>query len=278
MIAFSIFWHPIYRYGIFYLIAFILWYLGCRYIAKKKYFAKKFPWVQMVLDTRLEELLIFIFLGVLIGGRLGHVLIYDLSYFIAHPAEIIAVRKGGMSFIGGIFGVALAVMIFRKRRKGKASDLLLIFDTLILVVPLGIALGRLGNYLNQELYGIIVSSNFPLALKTFFTQINLFHVYPSIDNALRINTNFLSIFFEWITIFVIGLFVFRRQLRHQKFTPGKMSVVFLMLYSFTRFRLEYVRADSQMEFVWRFTKSQWFFIGFFVLGLILLLIIRKLRK
>ena len=100
-----------------YLLGFAFGYLGFRYIAKKKYFEIKFPRIQNVLEYHLENFLIVLFLGVLIGGRLGHVIIYNFPYYLAHPAEIIAFRSGGMSFIGGLFGVAIGILAFRKSKK-----------------------------------------------------------------------------------------------------------------------------------------------------------------
>lgn len=264
-----------------YLIGFVLGYLWFKFIAKQKYFATKFPWIQNILDRHIEDFLIVIFAGVLLGGRLGHVIIYNLHYYLTHPAEIIAFRDGGMSFIGGLFGVIIGILAFRKVKKWTSKDLFLLFDILLLILPLGIALGRVGNYLNQELYGVIVTDWLPrlgYPLFSFFQSINIFHVYPTVDSFLRVNTNFLSIFFEWIVIFVVGLFVFRSQLRNKHILPGKISALFLLLYSFFRFFLEYFRADSQLEFKWPFTISQRFFLGFFIVAVVIFRQSKKFRK
>lgn len=288
MIAFSIGSVHIYRYGIMYLIAFIFGYLGFKYIAKKRYIANISPRGQNILDKHLEDLMIFIFLGVLLGGRLGHVIIYNLQYYLAHPAEIIAFRDGWMSFIGWLFGVIIGILAFRKVKKwSKPStvnsqfsifnfqfdNLLVLFDILLLLLPVGIALGRLGNYLNQELYGVIVADWLPrlgYPLFSFFQSINIFHVYPAVDEFLRVNTNWLALLFEGLVTFVIWLFVFRQQIRRKLWRPWLWSAIFLMWYSFVRFFLEYVRADSQLEFYGPFTISQRFFVIFFILGGIIL--------
>lgn len=272
MVAFSIWSLHIYRYGILYLIGFIFWYLGFKYIARRRFFATKYPWIQTILEKHLEDLLIIIFLGVVLGGRLGHVIIYSLPYYLAHPGEIVRFRDGGMSFIGGLFGVIIGVLSFWKRKKWTSRDLLVLFDIFLILLPIGIALGRVGNYLNQELYGIIATGWLPrlgYPLFSLLNDLNILHVYPTVDEFLRVNTNFLSIFFEWIVVFVIGLFVFRSQMRHKLWRPWMRSAVFLMIYSFVRFRLEYLRADSQMEFRGRFTISQRFFIAFFIAGAII---------
>ncbi|MCX6822596.1 MAG: prolipoprotein diacylglyceryl transferase [candidate division SR1 bacterium] len=273
MIAFSIGPVHIYRYGIMYLLGFVFGYLGFRYIAKKKYFEIKFPRIQHILEKELETFLIVLFLGVLIGGRLGHVIIYNLPYYLAHPKEIIAFRSGGMSFIGGLFGVVIGILAFRKAKRGHVRDLLVLFDILLVLLSIGIAFGRLGNYLNQELYGILVSDYLPrlgYPLFSMLQSINMFHVYPAVDSFLRVNTNWLALFFEGIVTFVIGLVVFRYQIRQRVWRPGLWSAIFLGRYSFVRFILEYFRADSQLEYRGRFTISQRFFIAFFLLACLLL--------
>ena len=270
MIAFSLWPIHIYRYGIFYLVGFVFGYLGFKYIARKQFFASNYPRIQMILDKHLEDFLIVIFLGVLVGGRLGHVIIYNLPYYRAHPGEIIRFRDGGMSFIGGLFGVIIGFLAFRKWKKGTVSDLWVLFDILLVLLPLGIAFGRLGNYLNQELYGIAVLPSFLPWLQTFLSHINILHIYPKVDGLLRINTNWLAIFFEGLVTFVGGLFVFCYQIRRNLRRPWLWSAIFLIRYSFIRFLLEYLRADSQMEFYGWFTISQWFFVIFFILGIVLL--------
>ena len=292
MIAFSIWPLHIYRYGIFYLISFIFGYLGFKYIARRKFFAIKYPRIQNILDNNLEDFLIVIFIGVLFGGRLGHVIIYNFHYYLAHPGEILRFRDGGMSFIGGLFGVIIGILAFRKVKKWKnpttshlppsTSNLLVLFDILLLLLPIGIAFGRMGNYLNQELYGVLVSDWLPrlgYPLFSFLKTINIFHVYPAVDSFLRVNTNWLALFFEWIVTFVIGLFVFRYQRRKKIWLPWMLSAIFLLRYSFVRFILEYVRADSQLEFHGPFTTSQRFFVIFFAFaGVLLLWILHKKRK
>lgn len=279
MIAFSIWPLHIYRYGIMYLLGFIFGYVGFRFIAKKRYFAKQFPRIQNILEKHLEDFLIAIFAGVLLGGRLGHVIIYNLQYYLAHPGEIIAFRDGGMSFIGGLFGVVIGILAFRKVKKWSPRDLWVLFDILLVLLPIGIAFGRFWNYLNQELYGVLVSDRLPrlgYPLFSILHDLNIFHVYPAIDSFLRVNTNWLALFWEGLVTFVIGLFVFRHQIRRKLWRPWLWSAIFLMWYSFVRFFLEYLRADSQLEFHWPFTTSQRFFVIFFILGGILLW--RVLRK
>ena len=211
-----------------------------------------------------------IFLGVLLWGRLGHVIIYDLKYYISHPSEIFQIRRWGMSFIGGIFGVTIALFLLARKKRFTIKDLFLLGDMIFAILPFGIMIGRIGNYLNQELYGVVVSSRLPKLWYPIFSLLNtigFFHVYPQVDSFLRVNTNFLSSFFEWFVLLLINLLIIRTRVRTKKVQPGKIVATFLMWYSFIRFFLEYLRADSQLEFHGRFSTSQWFFLVFFVVGI-----------
>ena len=272
MIAFTLFGRPIYRYGIFYFISFIIGYFFLSRIGKTN-IVKKFPALQETLTKRVDTLLLFIVIGVLVGGRLGHVLIYDAPYYLAHLSKIIAVWEGGMSFIGGGIGVIIALLIFRKAYSLPRKEFFLLFDCIFVMVPFGIFFWRLGNYLNQELYGIPfeqVAANMQRLqnLTPTLKSLNLLHIYPKIDQLYRINTNLLSMLFEGITLFIINLVLFLKQKKKQKFIAGKITATFLIGYSFIRFRLEYLRADSQLEFVGAFTKSQRVFLASFLAGII----------
>ena len=269
MIAFSIGSVDIYRYGIFYFIAFVAWYLFFHRIAKKNIFWSKFPHLQTFLQKNIDDFMLCIFLWVLLWGRLGHVIIYDFHYYLSHPSEIFQVRKWGMSFIGGIFGVTIALFLLAWKKRLSMKELLLLGDLIFAILPFGIMLGRIGNFLNQELYGIVVPKNILSrwnGLVAFLTRINIFHIYSQIDLQLRINTNFLSSFFEWWVLLLINLCIIRTRVRTKNIQPGKIVATFLMWYSFIRFFLEYLRADSQLEFHGRFSTSQWFFLVFFVVG------------
>ena len=99
---------------------------------------------------QLDDLLTAIIIGVIIGGRLGYVLFYDLGYFIAHPLEILAVWHGGMSFHGGLFGVIVATFVFAHRQRINPWSIL---DLLAVVAPIGLFFGRIANFINREVMG-----------------------------------------------------------------------------------------------------------------------------
>lgn len=214
--------------------------------------------------------MIFIFLWVLLGGRLGHVIIYDFSYYLSHPGEIFQVRQWGMSFIGWLFGVTIAMLVLMRKKRFSWKEILLLWDLIFAILPFGIMLGRIGNFLNQELYGVVVSDWLPRLWYPIFSVLNtlgIFHVYPQVDEFLRVNTNLLSSFFEGLVLLIIGLLIIRTRVRTKKPQPGKIVATFLIGYSFIRFCLEYLRADSQLEFHGRFSISQRFFLAFFIIGI-----------
>ena len=280
MIAFSIGWLDIYRYGVFYFVAFLAGYLFLYRISKKNIFWKSFPRLQTFLEKNLEDLMLALFLGVLIGGRLGHIFIYDFQYYLSHPGEIVQVRRWGMSFIGWMVGVTISLALLAWRKKLGRQEIILLFDLILAIVPFGIMIGRIGNFLNQELYGVVVSDRLPRLGYPIFSLLNdlkLFHVYPQIDSFLRLNTNFLSSFFEWFVLLLITLSIIRTRVRSKKVQPGKIVGTFLVGYSFVRFLLEYVRADSQLEFHGRFSTSQRFFLLFFLLGVAVLVFRKKVK-
>jgi phosphatidylglycerol---prolipoprotein diacylglyceryl transferase len=141
-VAFSIGPLAVRWYGLMYLVGFALgWWLGLKRIAKSE---------PPVTRQQFDDVLFLSVLGVILGGRLGYVLFYKPAYYAANPLEILALWQGGMSFHGGLLGVMLA-MAFAARRHG--IDYLRLMDFLAPLCPLGIAAGRLGNFINGELYG-----------------------------------------------------------------------------------------------------------------------------
>lgn len=261
----------IHRYGIFYLIGFTVWYLFLKYIGNKRIFEKR-PQLQNLLEKGSEDIMLYCVTGVLIGGRLGHIFIYDFDYYLQHPGDIIAIWKWGMSFIGGMIGIAMAFLALKKIKKLNRTELIMLLDCILCIVPFGIMLGRIGNFLNQELYGILAGPLLPrlgYPLFSIFHDLRLFHVYPQVDEFLRVNTNFLASFFEGFVLLIITLTVFHKTYAKKRYHAGLITWIFLLYYSAVRFALEYLRADSQLEFIGPFTKSQRFFIAFFLLGIII---------
>ena len=264
MVAFTIFWFSIYRYGIFYATAFILWYFWLSRVGKKQWF-KNYPKVQYFLAEGLEDFLLVIALWVVLWWRLGHVLIYNASYYFSHPVEIIQVRKWWMSFIGGILGVVLCLWSFLYYKKVSWKDMLILFDLVLVFVPLGIFLWRFGNYLNQELYWVPIS-DLPAQLGNILSSLWLSHVYSHVDKLQRVNTNFISMALEGLLIVIIQVITLAKMVNKKEYRVWQLSTNFLLYYSIIRFLLEYLRADSQLEFVGFCTRSQRFFLCFILLA------------
>jgi len=270
MIAFSIFWINIYRYWIFYLIGFCLAYFFLFFIWKKQYF-HKFPKLQNLLENDLETLFIILILWVLIWWRLGHVLIYDFQYFIDNPLDAFKIWQWGMSFIWWILWVVFWVTLFIRYKKFSRKEYIILLDLLCCILPLCIAFWRLWNFLNQELYWIVFTNPFWRTEWTIWTLTSLWflHIYDKIDSVLRINTNLLSIIFEWILLFITWMIIFTKQIKNNKRKIWKIWVIYLLWYSIIRFLLEYLRQDSQAEFIWPFSKSQRFFVIFIITWIII---------
>ncbi len=270
MIAFTIFGRDIYRYGILYLVGFVLAYCFLLFVWKKKYF-HKFPKLQNLLENDLETLFIILILWVLIWWRLGHVLIYDFKYFVDNPLDIFKIWQWWMSFIGWILWVVLWVTLFIRYKKFSRKEYIILLDLLCCILPMCIAFGRLWNFLNQELYWIVFTNPFSRTEWTIWTLTSLWflHIYDKIDSALRINTNLLSIIFEWFLLFITWIIIFTKQIKNNKRKIWKIWVIFLLWYSIIRFLFEYLRQDSQSEFVWAFTRSQRFFIIFIITWIII---------
>ena len=282
MIAFSLWSVHIYWYGIMYLLSFFVWYVLLYYGQRSWWY--KWTYADTIIEKDLDGFILSLLIGVMIWGRLWHVFIYDFSYFLINPLKIFAFQEWGMSFIGGIVWVVLSVFVYLyyfSPVKWKKIEILSLFDAIVPLVPLWIFFGRFGNYLNQELYGRVVPKDARWLwswIVNFFSHIQLFHNYDKIDQLLRINTNFLSMAFEGVLLSIIIWTLFLKKVVTKKWNSWKLSAIFLGLYSFIRFVLEYIRQDSQAEFVGWFTRSQWFFVLFIIIAVIWFYWLEKRNK
>jgi len=141
-IAFSVGPLAVRWYGLMYLVGFAAaWWLGLRRIGQGS---------APITRKQFDDLIFVAVLGVILGGRLGYVLFYKPAHYAAHPLEIFAIWQGGMSFHGGLLGVILAMLLYARRQ---GIDFLRLADFIAPLCPLGIAAGRMGNFINGELYG-----------------------------------------------------------------------------------------------------------------------------
>ena len=241
-------------YGLMYLAAFAqFWWLGQRRIATQAHIARA-GWSA----AQLDDLLFYGVLGVVIGGRLGQVLFYEPGYYFAHPLEIVAVWKGGMSFHGGFLGV-LAAMALYSRKTGHTW--LTITDFIAPLVPLGLAAGRLGNFINGELWGRIADPALPWAM-----------VFPQVDLLPRHPSQLYQAALEGVLLFVVLWFYARRE------RPcGAVSGVFLIGYGSLRFLAEYFRTPDDGIFGLSpvISMGQWLSLPMIVIGVAMLLWARR---
>lgn len=200
-------------YGLMYLLAFALFLLlGRRRIRTRP----EAGWNAQQLD----DMLFYGVLGVILGGRLGYVLFYQPAHFLAHPLEIFAVWQGGMAFHGGLLGVLAAMALFA-RKQGKPW--LAVTDFIAPLVPLGLAAGRMGNFINGELWGRP-------------TDVAWGMVFPQIDGLARHPSQLYQFALEGVALFVI-LWLYAKRPR----PVGAVSGLFLLGYGTFRFIAEFAR-------------------------------------
>ncbi len=200
-------------YGLMYLLAFVLVLVLGRWRIRQQ---PQSGWQVRQLD----DLLSWGAMGVVLGGRLGYVLFYKPMYYLAHPLEITYVWQGGMSFHGGFLGVLLAMWWFA-RREGKAW--LAVTDFIAPLVPLGLGAGRIGNFINGELWGR--PTNVPWAM-----------VFPNVDMLPRHPSELYEFGLEGLGLFTI-LWLFSSRPR----PVGAVSALFLIGYGSFRFLVEFTR-------------------------------------
>ncbi len=180
-------------------------------------------------DIQIDKFFVWAVLGVIIGGRVGYVLFYQLQLFFLDPLYIFQIWKGGMSFHGGLIGMIFAIYIFAKQNN---LSFFYLSDLVSIVAPIGLFLGRISNFINSELYGRV--TEFPFAF-----------IYPLIDNNPRHPSQLYEAFFEGAVLFIILYLIFIKN--SKKYSAGIISAYFLILYSIFRFLIEFLREpDSHL--------------------------------
>ena len=214
--------------------------------------SKKFFIINQEIKKKFDDYITYLILGVIIGGRLGYVLFYDLEYFSKNLIDVLKIWQGGMSFHGGLIGVIAVSIWFAKKNNHNPFEYL---DTVSLVAPIGIFFGRVSNFINSELYGV---------------ETNLFWgvKFVKIDELYRHPSQLYEAFFEGLVLFLILLY-FRKK-RFLK-SPGLISGIFLFFYSIFRFIIEFVRVpDEQLGYLFlNLTMGQVISFVFLLLGIYL---------
>ncbi|MFZ4535949.1 prolipoprotein diacylglyceryl transferase [Propionivibrio sp.] len=236
-------------YGLMYLLAFFqFWWLGKRRIETHPQFSQT-GWTV----PQLDDLLFYGVLGVILGGRLGQVLFYEPGYYFSHPFEILAVWKGGMAFHGGLLGVLIAMALYARKTKRTWLE---ITDFIAPLVPLGLATGRIGNFINGELWGRICDPALPWAM-----------IFPQVDNLPRHPSQLYQAGLEGVLLFIV-LWVFASGVRPR----GAVSGAFLVGYGCFRFIAEFFRTPDDGIFGLSevISMGQWLSLPMILLGIALL--------
>jgi phosphatidylglycerol:prolipoprotein diacylglycerol transferase len=191
-----------------------------------KYVIKKF-WDKENINVQvLDNFLIYLILGIILGGRLGYILFYNFYYYYQNPLEILFLWQGGMSFHGGAMGVLVASIIFAKKNNAK---ILVLTDVVVCAAPIGIFLGRIANFINGELYG-----------KKTFSDYGV--IFPKIDMEPRHPSQLYEAILEGLILFFLLNIILKFK---KRLFNGELSCYFLIFYSIFRIISELFREPDK---------------------------------
>tara|TARA_Y100000591_G_scaffold192690_1_gene166681 strand:- start:5127 stop:5894 length:768 start_codon:yes stop_codon:yes gene_type:complete len=240
-VAFNIFSLEIRWYSLSYIFGILFgWFFCKKKLIRDEQYLKFF-----------DDYIFYLIVGIIIGGRLGYVFIYNFKFYLYNPLEILMIWNGGMSFHGAVFGIIISTYFFSIKNKISAFYLL---DLVALSAPIGIFFGRISNFINSELYGretdIFWSVKFIL-----------------IDNLNRHPSQIYEAIFEGLILFIILNFLVSKNNKEN----GYISSLFLIFYSFFRFMIEFTREpDLQIGLLFfNLTIGQIISVIFLIAGLFL---------
>jgi phosphatidylglycerol:prolipoprotein diacylglycerol transferase len=245
-------------YGLMYILGFTATWLLVRYQARR------FGWRRLL--EHLDNLNLALIAGVILGGRLGYVLFYNFAYYLDHPLEIPATWQGGMSFHGGCIGVLLAGTWFCRKH---GLDFWKAADLYVVTIPIGLGLGRLGNFMNAELYGRV-------------TDVPWGMIFPGGGPQPRHPSQLYEFLLEGVLLFSILWALKARPWQEmagkkKNWPHGSMLALFLLLYGIFRSLVELVREpDPQLGKVLAgLTMGQVLSLGMITAGILLWIVRRK---
>ncbi|RQR57510.1 prolipoprotein diacylglyceryl transferase [Burkholderia sp. Bp9002] len=262
-------------YGLMYLVAFIAAIVVGRIRLKLPHVAAQ-GWTVKDID----DMMFYGVLGTVLGGRLGYVLFYKASYYLAHPLDIFKVWEGGMSFHGGFLGVTLAMTLFAWQRK---RHWLQVTDFVAPMVPTGLAAGRLGNFINGELWGRVTDPNSPWAMlfpgamrddaawlpkhPELVEKWHLTDVFMQYQMLPRHPSQLYEIALEGVVLF-FALFLFARKSRPM----GAVSALFLIGYGLARFTVEFAREPDDFLglLALNLSMGQWLSLPMILAGILMM--------
>jgi phosphatidylglycerol---prolipoprotein diacylglyceryl transferase len=216
-----------------YALAYVAGLLGGWFYAKRLA-ARSADWMPLrqPKPADVDDLIVWVALGVVLGGRLGYVLFYNLGAYLAHPLEIFAVWRGGMSFHGGFTGAVLAIVLFSRAR---GLNPLAMLDMAAVVTPIGLFFGRIANFINGELWGR-PAPDFPYAV-----------VFPHAGPVPRHPSQLYEAFSEGLVLFIVMAWAARRFGFRR---PGLLGGIFVLGYAVARIGCEFFREpDEQLGFL-----------------------------
>jgi len=240
-------------YSLAYIFGIILgWWLG------KKIISHVIKEVSFKFNVKeFDDLITYLIISIILGGRLGYVVFYNLNYYLSNPFDIIKVWEGGMSFHGALLGIIIGTYFFSKKKNVPTYFLL---DIIACVSPIGIFLGRLANFINGELVGKVTAVSWGV-------------IFPAIDSLPRHPSQLYEAVLEGAVLFLIlNILIFRR-----KYKMGTCSYLFLIYYGIFRILSEFFRQpDPQLGLLFNFF-SMGTLLSFLMIitGLIILYISQK---
>ena len=213
------------------------------------------------IKDQIDDYITYLIIGLILGGRIGYVLFYNLNYYLENILDIFKVWQGGMSFHGGLVGIIVASYLFAKKHKSNALKYL---DIIALVAPIGIFFGRIANFINSELYGH--ETTVPWAVQ-----------FIQIDNLYRHPSQLYEATLEGLLLFIILLYFWNKNYLEK---TGKLSALFLIFYSFFRFIVEFFRVpDEQLGYLFfDLTMGQLISFIFLLIGIYLIVTKYEIKK
>jgi len=238
-------------YSLAYIVGILIgWWYG------KIIIKKKFQYYSNYLKN-FDDLILYLIIGIIVGGRLGYVLFYNASYYLDNFVEIFKIWKGGMSFHGGLVGVAIAIYFFSRLKK---LNYKIYFDIVSCISPIGICFGRIANFINGELYGIPTNKSWGV-------------VFPSVDNILRHPSQIYEAILEgFVLFFILNFLILKKNIK-----SGLVSSLFLILYGIFRIISEQFREpDEHLGHLFQIlSMGTLLSSGMIIFGLFFLLEVRK---
>jgi phosphatidylglycerol:prolipoprotein diacylglycerol transferase len=237
-------------YGLMYLIGFV----AAMFLANRAADRSQGLWTR----EQVSDVLFYSFLGVILGGRIGYVLFYQFDYFLTEPLYLFKIWEGGMSFHGGLLGVAAAVAIFAKKTNKR---FLAVGDFVVPLVPIGLGMGRLGNFINSELWGRQTDVPWAFVFPTDKLQV------PRHPSQLY------EFLLEGVVLFIILMFVVRKPR-----ALGVVSGTFLIGYGIFRMIIEmYREPDAHLGFIFSYiSMGQILSLPMVIAGVVLIVVGAKL--